>query len=66
MQSAYTALEENSSDALQASIEENRSLLEKIQIKEGELPDERGRLDSLTQELSSRIARGRTRSFDRR
>ena len=33
LQSAYTALEENSSDALQASIEENRSLLEKIQIQ---------------------------------
>ena len=57
LQNAYTALEQNSSEALQASIEENRGLLEKIQIKEGELLDERSRLDSLTKELSSRIAR---------
>lgn len=57
LQSAYSALEQNSSEALQASIEENRSLLEKIQIKEGELLDERSRLDSLSQELSSRISR---------
>lgn len=57
LQNAYTALEQNSSEALQASIEENRGLLEKIQIKEGELLDERSRLDSLSQELSSRISR---------
>lgn len=57
LQSAYSALEQNSSEALQASIEENRNLLEKIQIKEGELLDERSRLDSLSQELSSRISR---------
>ena len=57
LQSAYLALEQNSSEALQASIEENRNLLEKIQIKEGELLDERSRLDSLSQELSSRISR---------
>ena len=57
LQSAYSALEQNSSEALQASIEENRNLLEKIQIKEGELLDERIRLDSLSQELSSRISR---------
>ena len=57
LQNAYTALEQNSSEALQTSIEENRGLLEKIQIKEGELLEERSRLDSLTKELSSRIAR---------
>lgn len=57
LQSAYSALEQNSSEALQASIEENRNLLEKIQIKEGELLDERSRLDSLSQELSLRISR---------
>ena len=53
----YTALEENSSDALNASIEKNRSLLDQIQIKEGELSAERFQLDSLQKELSTRIAR---------
>lgn len=57
LQDAYTALEQNSNEALQASIEKNRGLLEKIQIKEGELLSERTRLDSLSKELSSRIAR---------
>lgn len=57
LRDAYSALEQNSSEALQASIETNRGLLEDIQIKEGELLDERGRLDSLRNELSSRSAR---------
>lgn len=57
LQDAYAALEQNSNEALQASIEKNRGLLEKIQIKEGELLSERTRLDSLKRELSSRIAR---------
>ena len=57
LQDAYTALEQNSSEALQASIGENRGLLEKIQIKESELLSERTRLDSLRRELSSRITR---------
>ena len=57
LQDAYTALEQNSNEALQASIEKNRGLLEEIQIKEGELLSERTRLDSLKRELSSRIAR---------
>ena len=57
LQDAYTALEQNSNEALQASIETNRGLLEKIQIKEGELLEDRGRLDSLRNELSSRSAR---------
>ncbi len=57
LQDAYAALEQNSNEALQASIEKNRGLLEDIQIKEGELLLERTRLDSLTRELSSRIAR---------
>lgn len=57
LQDAYTALEQNSNEALQASIEKNRGLLEEIQIKEGELLSERTRLDSLERELSSRIAR---------
>ena len=57
LQDAYTALEQNSNEALQASIETNRGLLEKIQIKEGELLEDRGRLDSLRSELSSRSAR---------
>ena len=57
LQDAYTALEQNSNEALQASIEQNRGLLEEIQIKEGELLSERTRLDSLKRELSSRIAR---------
>ena len=57
LQDAYTALEQNSNEALQASIEKNRGLLEEIQIKEGELLSERTRLDSLSKELSSRIAR---------
>ena len=57
LQDAYSALEQNSNEALQASIEKNRGLLEEIQIKEGELLSERTRLDSLKRELSSRIAR---------
>ena len=57
LQAAYTALEQNSNEALQASIEKNRGLLEEIQIKESELLSERNRLDSLGKELSSRIAR---------
>lgn len=57
LQDAYSALEQNSNEALQASIETNRGLLEDIQIKESELLDERGRLDSLRNELSSRSAR---------
>lgn len=57
LQDAYAALEQNSNEALQASIEKNRGLLEEIQIKEGELLSERTRLDSLKIELSSRIAR---------
>lgn len=57
LQDAYAALEQNSNEALQASIEKNRDLLEEIQIKEGELLSERTRLDSLGKELSSRSAR---------
>jgi chemotaxis protein MotB len=57
LKDAYAALEQNSNEALQASIEKNRGLLEEIQIKEGELLSERTRLDSLKRELSSRIAR---------
>lgn len=57
LQDAYAALEQNSNEALQASIEKNRGLLEEIQIKESELLSERTRLDSLKRELSSRIAR---------
>ena len=57
LQDAYSALEQNSNEALQASIEKNRGLLEEIQIKEGELLSERTRLDSLKRELSSRIDR---------
>ncbi len=57
LQDAYAALEENSNEALQASIEKNRGLLEEIQIKEGELLGERSRLDSLGKELSSRSTR---------
>jgi len=57
LQTDYKALEENSTEALQASIETNRRLLEEIQIKEGELQSKKERLDSLTQELSLRMAR---------
>lgn len=57
LQSDYQALELNSTEALQASIETNRNLLEEIQIKEGELSQKKNHLDSLTQELSARIAR---------
>ena len=57
LQDAYAALEQNSNEALQASIEKNHGLLEEIQIKEGELLSERTRLDSLKRELSYRIAR---------
>ena len=57
LQESYSALELNSSEALQASIEKNRALLDEIQIKEGELLAERNRLDSLSLELNSRIVR---------
>ena len=57
LQDAYAALEQNSNEALQESITQNRDLLDQIQIKEGELLDERTQLDSLKNELASRIAR---------
>jgi len=57
LQASYAALEQNSNAALQESIEENRGLLDEIQQKESELLDERADLDSLQNELSSRIAR---------
>jgi len=57
LQEAYTALEQNSSTALQESIEKNNGLLEQIQIKESELLADRNRLDSLKKELGDRIVR---------
>ena len=57
LQDAYSALERNSSEALQESIETNRNLLDQIQIKEGELLSERTRLDSLQNELAEKISR---------
>ena len=57
LQDSYTALEKNSNAELQESIEQNRGLLDKIQLKESELLDERTELDSLKNELASRIAR---------
>lgn len=57
LQDAYTALERNSSEALQESIETNRNLLDQIQIKEGELLEEKTRLDSLQGELTEKISR---------
>ena len=57
LQDSYTALEKNSNAELQESIEQNRGLLDKIQLKESELLDERSELDSLKNELASRISR---------
>lgn len=57
LEKEHTALKENSSDALNASIEKNRTLLDQIQIKEGQLMDERSQLDSLQNELAARMAR---------
>lgn len=57
LQDSYTALEKNSNAELQESIEQNRGLLDQIQLKESELLDERSELDSLKNELASRIAR---------
>ena len=57
LQDSYTALEKNSKAELQESIEQNRGLLDKIQLKESELMDERSELDSLKNELASRISR---------
>lgn len=57
LQDSYKALEQNSNAALQESIEQNRSLLDEIQLKESELSKERSDLDSLQTELASRIAR---------
>lgn len=57
LQSSYTTLEQNSSEALNSSIEKNRDLLDQMQIKEGELLNERNQLDSLQNELQARIAR---------
>lgn len=57
LQKAHEALEKNSNEALQESIETNRSLLEQIQLKESELLNERNRLDSIGEELFSRINR---------
>ena len=57
LQNSYTALEKNSNAELQESIEQNRGLLDEIQLKESELLGERSELDSLKSELASRIAR---------
>ena len=57
LEDSYKALEQNSNAALQESIEQNRGLLDEIQLKESELSDERSDLDSLQNELASRIAR---------
>lgn len=57
LQDSYTALEKNSNAELQESIEQNRGLLDQIQLKESELLEERSELDSLKNELASRIAR---------
>ena len=57
LQDSYTALEKNSNAELQESIEQNRGLLDQIQFKESELLEERSELDSLKNELASRIAR---------
>ncbi|MDG1263342.1 MAG: OmpA family protein [Flavobacteriaceae bacterium] len=57
LQDSYTALEKNSNAELQESIEQNRGLLDQIQLKESELFEERSELDSLKNELASRIAR---------
>ena len=57
LRDSYTALEKNSNAELQESIEQNRGLLDKIQLKESELLDERSELDSLKNELASRISR---------
>jgi chemotaxis protein MotB len=57
LEASYKALEQNSNAALQGSIDQNRSLLDEIQIKESELLDERADLDSLQNELAARIAR---------
>jgi chemotaxis protein MotB len=57
LEDSYKALEQNSNDALQESIEQNRSLLDEIQLKESELSAERSDLDSLQTELASRIER---------
>ena len=57
LEDSYKALEQNSNAALQESIEQNRGLLDEIQLKESELSDERSDLDSLQNELASKIAR---------
>ncbi len=57
LEDSYKALEQNSNAALQESIEQNRGLLDEIQVKESELSAERSDLDSLQNELASKIAR---------
>jgi len=57
LQDSYTALEKNSNAELQESIQQNRTLLDQIQFKESELLEERSDLDSLKNELASKIAR---------
>lgn len=57
LEDSYKALEQNSNAALQESIEQNRGLLDEIQLKESELSYERSDLDSLQNELASKIAR---------
>ena len=57
LEDSNKALEQNSNAALQESIEQNRGLLDEIQLKESELSDERSDLDSLQNELASKIAR---------
>ncbi len=57
LKSSYSALEKNSSDALDSNLKKNRELLAQLEAKEKALAAEQDRLNKLKAELQSRSAR---------
>ncbi len=57
LQTAYDALEKNSSAAIAENIQKNRELLTQLEAKENALAEERSRLETLQNELAQRSSR---------
>ncbi|PKP40040.1 MAG: cell envelope biogenesis protein OmpA [Bacteroidetes bacterium HGW-Bacteroidetes-13] len=57
LQTAYDALEKNSSAAIAENIQKNRELLSQLEAQENALAEERSRLETLQNELAQRSSR---------
>jgi chemotaxis protein MotB len=57
LQSSYTALEKNSSEALKVNMDKNRDLLAQLETKEKALASEKDRLNKLSADLKERSDR---------